>query len=85
MPGRPHPAGPAPQPPSGEILATASGESDDTIVAELFRDRVYAARRRWPMLRDRRPEVYGPLTASDEDARGLLITSPAWSDEVVRA
>ena len=45
--------------PSGEILATASSESDDTIVAELSRVRVYPARRRWPMLRDRRPEVYG--------------------------
>lgn len=63
--------------PFGEILATASDERDDIIVAELSRDQVYAARRRWPMLRDRRPEVYGPLTASDEDARGLLVTQPA--------
>jgi N-carbamoylputrescine amidase len=72
--------------PSGEILATASTEHDDTIVAELSRDRVYAARRRWPMLRDRRPEVYGPLTAQDEDARGLLATAPVGrGDELERA
>ena len=68
--------------PSGEIVATASDDRDDTIVAELSRDRVYAARRRWPMLRDRRPEVYGPLASHDEDARGLLVTAPYRGDDV---
>jgi N-carbamoylputrescine amidase len=62
--------------PLGEIIATASDDQDDTIVAELSRDRVYAARRRWPMLRDRRPEVYGPIASHDEDARELLVTAP---------
>ncbi len=60
--------------PYGEIVAQASDDADDTIVAELDRERVFAARRRWPMLRDRRPEVYGPLTASDEAARGLFVS-----------
>ena len=54
-------------------------------MAELSRDSVYAARRRWPMLRDRRPEVYGPLTAHDEDARGLLVTAPAAAPAEPRA
>ena len=34
------------------------------------------------MLRDRRPEVYGPLAAHDEDARGLLITAPHRGEDV---
>jgi N-carbamoylputrescine amidase len=62
--------------PFGEIVARASDETDETIVAELDRERVYQARRRWPMLRDRRPEVYGPLTSSDESARSLLAAGP---------
>jgi N-carbamoylputrescine amidase len=59
--------------PLGEAVAVLSDEADDTVVVELAREQVYAARRRWPMLRDRRPEVYGPLVASDEAARGLLV------------
>src|SRR5215510_12659990 len=70
--------------PFGEIVAAASDDVDDTIVAELSRERVYAARRRWPMLRDRRPEVYGPLTAPDEIARGLLVTGRAADEAIVR-
>ena len=69
--------------PFGEIVAQASDERDDTIVAELDREQVYAARRRWPMLRDRRPEVYGPLTASDEAARSLLVSETRHEDERV--
>src|SRR5262249_25473257 len=69
--------------PLGEIVAAASDEADDTIVAELSRERVYAARRRWPMLRDRRPEVYGPLTAPDEIARGLLVTGRTADEAIV--
>jgi predicted amidohydrolase len=63
--------------PFGEIAARASDEADDTIVVEIDREKVYAARRRWPMLRDRRPEIYGPLTSADEVARGLLTGRPA--------
>ena len=37
------------------------------------------------MLRDRRPEVYGPLTASDEDARGLLVTNASEQLPISRA
>jgi hypothetical protein len=35
------------------------------------------------MLRDRRPEVYGPLTASDEDARNLFVSGTGLEDERV--
>ena len=68
--------------PFGEIVGKASDEEDDTIVVEVSREQVYAARRRWPMLRDRRPEVYGPLTASDEVARGLLVSGPVAKDAI---
>ncbi|MEI7761282.1 MAG: carbon-nitrogen hydrolase family protein [Thermoleophilia bacterium] len=58
--------------PLGEVVAELSSDEDDTVVVELDREKVYAARRRWPMLRDRRPEVYGPLASADEVARALL-------------
>ena len=69
--------------PYGAIVAQASDDADDTIVVEIDREQVYAARRRWPMLRDRRPEVYGPLTASDEAARSLFVSGTRPEDERV--
>lgn len=57
--------------PYGTVLEIADGCSDAVVVAEIDREQVYAARRRYPMLRDRRPEVYGPLTQSEEVARAL--------------
>lgn len=44
--------------PRGEILARASGESDDTLLVTVSREEVNLARRRFPMLRDRRPDAY---------------------------
>lgn len=35
------------------------------------------------MLRDRRPEVYGPLTAWDEVARNLFVSGPRPEDQRV--
>lgn len=58
--------------PYAEILARAGSEGDEIVVAELDRSLVLAARRRYPMLRDRRPEVYHPLCSSDEQVRGLI-------------
>jgi predicted amidohydrolase len=58
--------------PYGEVLARAGTDGDEIVVTELDRDVVFAARRRYPMLRDRRPEVYQPLCSSDEQARGLV-------------
>jgi predicted amidohydrolase len=60
--------------PFGGIVARASDDADETIVAELSREQVYAARRRWPMMRDRRPEVYGPVASADEVNRALLVS-----------
>lgn len=58
--------------PYGTVLKIAPDDRDAVIVAEIDRAQVYAARRRYPMLRDRRPEVYEPLVQADEVARGLL-------------
>lgn len=57
--------------PFGEIVARASEEEDDVLIADIDRERVYAARRRYPMQRDRRPEIYRPLTDQIEEARHL--------------
>ena len=53
--------------PSGENLAVASAEKDEVILAEIDRGQVDYWRRRFPMLRDRRPDLYGPLLAPEED------------------
>ena len=68
--------------PFGEIVGQASEEADDTFVREISRERVYAARRRWPMLRDRRPEAYAPLTSTEEAARGLFTGAGGRPNEV---
>jgi len=57
--------------PFGQILARASEERDETLLVEIDRERVYQARRRYPMQRDRRPEIYGPLATHTEEARAL--------------
>lgn len=44
--------------PRGEILARADGARDDTLLVSLSREEVNLARRRFPMLRDRRPDAY---------------------------
>lgn len=53
--------------PSGEILAIASDQDDDVLVAELDRRLVEDWRRRYPMFRDRRPDLYGALTDATEN------------------
>ena len=47
--------------PRGEILARASGESEDTLLVTVDREEVNLARRRFPMLRDRRPDAYAAI------------------------
>jgi N-carbamoylputrescine amidase len=49
--------------PLGKILCTASATEEETIVADLDREAVFDARRRFPMYRDRQPWAYGALTA----------------------
>jgi predicted amidohydrolase len=57
--------------PFGEVVHQASSEDDEVFVAELSRERVIEARIQHPFLRDRRPEVYGSLLSTDEQALGL--------------
>jgi N-carbamoylputrescine amidase len=53
--------------PTGRILASANDKEEALLVAEIDRARVVEQRARWPVLRDRRPDLYGPLTAETED------------------
>lgn len=58
--------------PFGNIIQKASTEEDDILVVDIDRETVFTARRKFPMLRDRRPEIYGPISSTDEVARQLL-------------
>ncbi len=47
---------------SGELLAKASAEKEETLVVSLDLDEVGVTRTHWPFLRDRRIDAYGDLT-----------------------
>jgi N-carbamoylputrescine amidase len=47
---------------SGEILAKAGTEKDETLIVELDLGKVDQTRTHWPFLRDRRIDAYGDLT-----------------------
>lgn len=47
----------------GELLAKASAEAEEILIAELDLDALDDTRTHWPFLRDRRIETYGDLTA----------------------
>jgi N-carbamoylputrescine amidase len=47
---------------SGEILAKAGSEKEETLLVELDLSKVDATRTHWPFLRDRRIDAYGDLT-----------------------
>jgi len=48
----------------GEMLADA-GRTDDVVISATFDfDELAEARRSWGVFRDRRPELYGPITAT---------------------
>jgi beta-ureidopropionase len=47
--------------PRGQILACASEDKDELVVAELDLDMIEEVRRTWQFFRDRRPDAYGPL------------------------
>lgn len=53
--------------PLGQVVAEAGDDGDATLTAELDREAVFAARRRYPMFRDRRPDIYTPITTPTED------------------
>ena len=47
--------------PRGKIIAQASRDSDELVVAELDLDQIREVRNVWQFFRDRRPETYGGL------------------------
>jgi len=47
--------------PRGQMLAEASEDKDELIVADLDLDMIEEVRRTWQFYRDRRPESYGDL------------------------
>jgi beta-ureidopropionase len=49
--------------PRGETVAQASEDKDELLVADLDMDLVREVRNLWQFFRDRRPELYGDLTA----------------------
>jgi len=48
--------------PRGQIVARASEDADEVLVADLDLDKVREVRNTWQFLRDRRPETYRELT-----------------------
>ncbi|MCJ7816103.1 MAG: hypothetical protein MUP31_08660, partial [Xanthomonadales bacterium] len=48
--------------PRGQIVAQASEDKDEMVIAELDLDLVREVRNTWQFFRDRRPETYGQLT-----------------------
>jgi beta-ureidopropionase len=49
--------------PRGKIIAQASRDSDELVIADLDLDQIREVRNIWQFYRDRRPESYGPLVA----------------------
>jgi len=54
--------------PRGKIVAQASRDKDEVLVADLDLDMILEVRKVWQFFRDRRPETYGPLTAQTGQA-----------------
>ena len=54
--------------PSGRVLAAADTGSETLIVADIERSAVDEARLRYPVRRDRRPDLYGAITAETDAA-----------------
>jgi N-carbamoylputrescine amidase len=48
--------------PSGQILAKASAQREEILLASVDLGQVDVTRTHWPFLRDRRIDAYGPLT-----------------------
>ncbi len=51
--------------PRGKIIAQASRDSDELVVADLDLDQIREVRNVWQFFRDRRPETYSPLASQD--------------------
>lgn len=57
--------------PEGGVLDQAPSDREATVRARLTRECLVDSRTRRQFIRDRRPELYGVLTATDEEARSL--------------
>jgi predicted amidohydrolase len=53
--------------PLGRIAVQASGVEEETIHLDIAREEVFAARRQFPLFRDRRPEVYSAIARPVEE------------------
>ena len=53
--------------PFGEILAVASTDREETLIAECDPRQIEQVRRQWPFLRDRRTDAYGPIVQRWKD------------------
>jgi N-carbamoylputrescine amidase len=49
--------------PRGQIIAEASRDQDELVVADLDMDKIREVRNTWQFFRDRRPDAYGPIVA----------------------
>ncbi|MDH3700131.1 MAG: N-carbamoylputrescine amidase [Alphaproteobacteria bacterium] len=56
--------------PTGEIVAEAPRDGAAVVTARFDLDSLAAARRSWGLFRDRRPDLYGALTAPPEPKKG---------------
>src|SRR6478672_9143058 len=54
--------------PRGKIVAQASRDKDEVVVADLDLDMIAEVRKVWQFYRDRRPESYGPLTTQSTNS-----------------
>jgi beta-ureidopropionase len=55
--------------PRGKIVAQASRDKDEVVVADLDLDEINQVRATWQFYRDRRPESYGEITRTQTSAR----------------
>lgn len=54
--------------PWGEVIAEASGSEEELLSAEIDLQKVAVVRRNMPILRDRRPDIYGDLNSNSPKA-----------------
>ena len=56
--------------PLGKILLQAGGEVEQIVSADIDREAVVRARRRFVLARDRSPDAYGAITKATEEVHG---------------
>jgi N-carbamoylputrescine amidase len=58
--------------PTGEVVAEFDDKEEGVRAALVSRKAVYAARRIKPMFRDRRPDLYTPISTQTEDIKAFV-------------